>query len=425
MNRSAPSRAFWRRFSARHWLESPLHQQQPRVPFQLTPDELFAALVAASEASQGGSASGLVRFYIGDALVPDTSYLPARTDGSLDAYVERLERLLQGRKFGLIVNAIQGHSFALWSRLREFLHGFYQATGVPPYVAEAGIFFGNYESTAFGVHQDQVDVMMFVLRGRKTMRFWEPTALELPEVVRHRHAYQPLLSRSTSARAEAGDFVYWPAGHWHVGESEGLSLTLNVALGTRGGTAANPTPMMSPAEVVASAVRGVLSARMPPSSAVQQRGSELALAGSKPVPLAKSLRAAVKMLRESMRDGELECRLLAADLSRQTGFGFQPIPSLLPSRTISHEDVVRGDERYPILWARAGDKLVLSANGRALTTSFQPVVVRVLKRLNQGLPVPVSAFVRQRRPVSEAVIPLLEHLYRCRAISLAEPSLRE
>ncbi|NBD12964.1 JmjC domain-containing protein [Corallococcus silvisoli] len=431
MNRFAPSRTFWRHFKSRHWRKSPFHQQRPRLPFQATPDELFTALVAASEASKGGSASALVRFFIGDALVPDIAYLPAPTDGSLDAYLSRLEHLLQGRKFGLVVSAIQGHSFSLWSHLREFLHGFYQSTGEPPYVAEAGIFLGNYESTAFGVHQDQVDVMMFVLKGSKTLRFWEPMALAPSEVARHRHAYQPLLRRSTCARAVAGDFVYWPAGHWHVGESDGLSLTLNVALGTRGGTAANPTPLNAPPEIMAAAVQGLLNARSRQERSARKRGSSFEHLREKPLTLSMPLRAAVEALRESMINGALEGRLLAAELRRLTGFGFQPVPPLRPPPKLSHEETVRGNARYPIQWARAGDTLVIAANGHALTASFHPVLVRVLKRLNQGLPVPVAELLRQprsttrvrgtvARPHPDDVIQLLKSLHRCRAIEFAE-----
>jgi hypothetical protein len=63
---------------------------------------------------------------------------------------------------------------------------------------------------------------------------------------------------------------------------------------------------------------------------------------------------------------------------------------------------VRGQAAYPVVWLRAGDDLICSANGHAFAVTASPRVVALLERLNGGEPHVVSGLIAEYAGTSTA-----------------------
>src|SRR5208282_6734373 len=93
-------------------------------------------------------------------------------DATLERYLERLKGAGEGGQVFVKVKQFQRDlGWTFYSRLRQFLQGLYEITGVPP---QAGVelFMGSYERTPTGVHRDEADVFCFVVDGVKKFRMW-------------------------------------------------------------------------------------------------------------------------------------------------------------------------------------------------------------------------------------------------------------
>ena len=164
--------------------------------------------------------------YEGTGLAHDPSeLLPRASDASLAAYTDRMMRLTNGQRFGLVVNGLQLIDVELCDRVRDFLFEYQSLNGIratPAVIA----FLGNYDRTAFGAHADQqcVDVFQFVISGRKRMRLWSGPLVEsnpaLKRALSQRpHDYLPEAWASRTIDARSGEILYWPGEDWHVGEA--------------------------------------------------------------------------------------------------------------------------------------------------------------------------------------------------------------
>ncbi|MCX4240539.1 JmjC domain-containing protein [Paraliomyxa miuraensis] len=152
-------------------------------------------------------------------------FLPRESDVSLAAYTERMMRLLDGQRFGLVVNGLQLVDFAFCERVRDFIFDYQSLNGIratPAVIA----FLGNYDRTAFGAHADQqcADVFQFVISGRKRMRLWSGPQVEanpaLERALSQRPSdYMPESWASVTIDGNPGELLYWPGEAWHVGEA--------------------------------------------------------------------------------------------------------------------------------------------------------------------------------------------------------------
>ncbi len=151
--------------------------------------------------------------------------LPLDSDASLAAYTERMMRLTNGQRFGLVVNGLQLVDVEFCERVREFIFDYQSLNGIratPAVIA----FLGNYDRTAFGAHADQqcADVFQFVVSGRKRMRLWSgPLVRANPALERalsqRPSDYLPEAWASVTIDANPGEILYWPGEDWHVGEA--------------------------------------------------------------------------------------------------------------------------------------------------------------------------------------------------------------
>jgi len=108
----------------------------------------------------------------------------------------------------------------------------------------------------------------------------------------------------------------------------------------------------------------------------------------------KALELARKALRAVVKDRRLAADLRVAWLNHATGSGFGTVPPPRSSRALADADVVRGDPDYPIAWVAAEDhEVICSANGHAFAIAANPKILKLLERLNTGIPSSVERLV--------------------------------
>jgi 50S ribosomal protein L16 3-hydroxylase len=368
----ALSDAFWSEFRETHWERAGTVLAQPFAAPLATPDEIFACLVEASNRYRAGDGTVSLEFCIGHTmlLVDIGRHLPERADGSIGGYVERVTRLLDGRRFGLVVEDVQAYDATLWVRLRDFLRGLYERTGMPGDCAKATVYAGNYDRTPFGLHRGNSGTFMFVVDGQKRMRTWPDAFFRDKEDLTHRLDYAHYNDASIVLDAAPGDVIYWPSDYWHIGESVtgAMSAAISVALFME------PRPT---SDVMALA-RGMVQAH---------------LSTHDPTRIAERAAAA---LRSVGADPRFERAIRTALLNKTTAYGFARAPLPLPAHSLTDDDVVHGLAEYPVIWMREDDdRLTCSACGHAFGISASPLVLKLLERLNDGEPALVSALIAE------------------------------
>lgn len=368
---------FWHRFVEHHWEQAPLVMKRPFPDLIIRPEELFEGLVAAADLHRASRnvprRTGLVRFSVDHAaIITDVErYLPSRDDGSVSGYFHRLDRCLDGRPFELIVNELQEHSLPLWNRLRTLLGGLYRLVGLPTKNAEVAVFLRRQVATSFGVHRDDASVFLFVLEGRKRILAWRPEVFGARNVTSSLD-YAQLRDQAEVLEGEAGDMLYWPSSHWHVGEADGgPSVSVNLGLHLQ----AHPT-----AELMTTALSLIQTRRSPAAGAYPFQPDHLeASARTLPPPLQEL----TETLRQASLDGSLQRSVHRAWLNRVTGFGFTRCPPPLPVRPVrDHERVQAPRPIVSIPWTDA--KIACSANGHSFSVTATPGVVQLIEQLNSG-----------------------------------------
>lgn len=210
----------WDLIADRYWDRRPVLIRLPGGPsaHPFRPDDVFGSAVAATVANAAGEIPKHVRFAVDRDLKsrPD-GWLPLAEDDSLDGYAARLAERLDGRRYSLTVQAFHAFHHPLWRRERAFYDGAFRRFGLPLSSAITTMFHGNYEHTQIGAHKDRFASFMFALQGRKVMRFWP----ERPwtEAVTSVLDYERHLPGSFAVEVHAGEMLYWPSSHYHVGES--------------------------------------------------------------------------------------------------------------------------------------------------------------------------------------------------------------
>ena len=417
------SAEFWSDFLTHCWKKTPHVIAQPFIKAFVTPAEIFSGLVEAGDQCRAGDRIFPLGFYFENALLlADVGrHVPASSDESIAGYAERVTRKLAGRHFGLIVEEFQTHSAPLWLRVREFLRGLYQFTGLPGDNAKATVFLGNYEKTPLGLHQGSSDNFMFVIAGRKRLRVWPEQFFRDREAVEHTLEYEQFLDGSIVLEGKPGDILYWPAGYWHIGESLGeLSVGLSVALFMEA------QPATDILKHTARKVEERLE-RVDHSDAFLFHPQRLKES-------AKTIRNLTELsttvLKKMSDDPSLEQALNVSWLNRVTGFGFTNVPAAVPRRRLDDKEVVQSDPHYPIIWmpAREND-LICSANGHAFSIAAHPSVIMLLEHLNTGASCRVQSLIDKYsgtidvgdvefEATHEEVRALLEKLYCLRALTV-------
>jgi hypothetical protein len=397
---NALPREAWASFARRYWEREPFLFRGALPQLPASPDSILAVMAEMGEHARAGTIESLIQCFREDGFMlsgPAAGrHLPAPQDRSAGAYADRLTRRL-GR-FALLLNDVLAYDAGLWLRIRQFLRGLQRE--VPGLFCRSGLFFGNYESTPFGIHRDDVGALMIVLEGRKRIHAWPGAYFEERPEGWNSLDYHRYLPDAVTLEGGPGDVLYWPSGYWHVGASDG-DLTISLNLGVQ-----QEDPKAEAAEE--------LLARL-----------EEAVATECDSPLAR-LRAEMERLE---RSGDWEEALRRRRLERESAGGFETVPPPLPLAALADETVINGSLDFPVLWMPAPNREIrCAAHGHSFTIPADPRIIRLLERLNDGAPARVAELIRDYSgetradgirfvAAPEGIRTLLSRLQAIRAIS--------
>jgi 50S ribosomal protein L16 3-hydroxylase len=371
------SAAFWPSFAAGHFGRQPFAASDPPVSLDFGAPEFFELMLRSCRSAGTGAKDAQVRLFIAQREVHEDlgQHLPRPADGSLDGFLARMDTELAGQSYLLMVQRAHVVSRELWKRAAGFLAGLYEATGLLPGDAEVEAFVGRYPYTPTGIHRERSGVFVSAVHGRKDMYVWPSDAAGLP--LRSGH-YDQARASATRLRCAPGRLVYWPAMHWHVGESPQPSAALHV-------TVAEQPP--GQAALLAAAIGKVASG---PAKGIATGSAGLG-DGSLPAQyeeLARALTAACGDI------GAVRDRLMADWLRRRTGLGFTAPPPRRGPVELGEHDVVARDSQFPIaLVARDARTSWCAADGRVARIRSAPALSAAIDLLNSGEPVPVGVLL--------------------------------
>jgi len=317
-----------------------------------------------------------IRFHIGQrqVIADIDQYLPRRVDASLDGYIERMEKELNGEPYLLVVEHAQVASRQIWKTSARFLASLYEATGALPGGVDVEVFVGRYPSTMPGIHRERSGVFVSMVQGAKDILVWPPDAAGLPLGTAR---YQQSTGSARRLRCQPGRLVYWPAMHWHVGESPQSSAGLHLAV------LAEPPTIQ---DLLARA-RGDLDAEVAPGISPGWSGF-----GPHELGLPPTFDSAVQSVLSAYGDSAaVRDKLIAAWLRRRTGLGFTTLP---PSRNVvlRADQTVTRDGVHPIILAsRDSATSWLAADGRVGYARSSASLIRLVGWLNSGETISVRA----------------------------------
>lgn len=358
----------WDRFVAQHWDRRPVHiraiQPGPFLP--------AGALRAAARAMDiAPSSTPYAQFTVERAQHADPRpALPRRGERSLDAYARRLAVLAGGHRHALIVNRLHVLDARLWRREREWFAPLWRRAGLPSGSAITTLFHGNYEHSPIGVHKDRFATFMFVLSGRKRMRFWpqcpwrEPVASVLD--------YAPYLPESFAVEVGPGEALYWPASYYHVGETVGTQPATSVNVGI-------PREEQHRRYDVDDLLAGGRPAPDTPTHLAACTTVEIDRTRTATFAESEAWREALADLRHRCRPRELARRAALLSLIRYGAGGFEPAPPPAPRAALRSGDRLWRVRGVPLLWSlAAGGSVVIGANGHASPSALDAQTLRRL-----------------------------------------------
>ena len=434
-------RSFWKDFIKQHWDREPhLFRGLFQSHFPTT-QEIYEAFVEAGERWFRGEypPNRILRFFIEHLdgpdgipyytmIYPTRKHLPLREDGTMHGYLERVDKWLGGKRFGLTLNRCHAHHWGHWQQMTSFLSGFYEALGVPLFGNDSTIFLGNYRYTPFGIHKDDLHIFNFIIEGKKTMSLWpfeqlaqreevpkgDPDLIHKPAAVilRDQADEEKLLSQATLLHGEPGDMLYWPASYWHRAEPSPSPFALTASLGVN----------FRPPEA--------LGMRMPPLWPGRVKNNELP--GGRRWQVPASVRNVIKQ--QSQRKVVLAAeRDLTAEWTRYlTGAALDGAPPEAKEAPLTPQEWIRTHPNRPLVSVPLSEgHLLVSGVGRSTTLKPSPAVRRRIDRLveslNSGKPQQVEALeqaffskLTARAFTRSAFRALLDDLVRWHAVRRCE-----
>jgi 50S ribosomal protein L16 3-hydroxylase len=369
-----PAGGFWPGFAASYYAREPFETDNPPAGFTVTRADLFRLLVRAAAQRGAGPEAPQVRFHIGQRqVIADLAdYLPVAADGSLDGYIARLERELGGEPYLLVVERAHLSSRKIWKQVAALLASLCGATGALPGRVDAEVFVGRYPHTIPGIHRERSGVFVSMAQGEKDILVWPPDTTGLPPGTAR---YQQAARTGRRLRCAPGRLVYWPAMHWHVGESP--------AEGTAGlHIAVLENPLT---------VQDLITSTREFDASVATRMSPGWVGAAHDLALPREFDAAVESVVAAYADHDaVRDRLIASWLRRRTALGFPAVPA---SRKVvlSLGQVLSRDGVHEIVVAPKDESSSwIAADGRVGYARTVPGLEPLIDRLNSGLPIAVS-----------------------------------
>lgn len=377
---SVEARFDWGEFTERYWDRQPVLYKSVRpIPFE--EGEVFQAALRATHAPDPYPIPSHTQFAVGrfQQTTPG-GRLPRASDGTFEGYGRRLAATdadVRSDGYALIVHAFHGFHAGQWERERSFFAGLWERVGLPTTGAITTLFHGTYEHTPVGVHKDRFATFLFAVQGRKRMRFWthRPWTHGATTVL----DYEPYLAESFTAEVEPGDLLYWPAGHYHVGETVGESMatSVNVGVPREDHRAAYDLDDLLVEHDTHSLMDPDAGLARLPAVPAPLSVPDPATAGL-PLVFEQVLHAFGTYTDASrMRD-----RATVQSLRAWTAGGLRPAPRPEEPRALRDDTVVRA--LAPILWGETAQARVCAVNGHATTTALSAAHVTRLLRLLDG-----------------------------------------
>ncbi|MEU5554063.1 hypothetical protein ABZ738_30250 [Micromonospora sp. NPDC047793] len=219
---------------------------------ELTVATVWRAARSAFAAEADGRLPQHVKLVVDGDFVTDASWWPHRADPAGDGpqrWLATLATLTGGGPFFLWARAVQQHHRGLFEALVQTLAPYLAQQGVPGGPVEAEVFFGDYRCTPGGIHRESCANLHLVVEGAKSMHFfladtWPPAdapmRVDIAPDTGTREEYLPtldpagLLDRARTLTARAGEGFRWSVGTWHVAQTNGLAMALNIAMYEQG-----------------------------------------------------------------------------------------------------------------------------------------------------------------------------------------------
>ncbi|MCD9030912.1 hypothetical protein LDO32_04085 [Luteimonas sp. Y-2-2-4F] len=391
----------WDRFVRTWWDRGPVVFRglgEPAYP----PDAVLRAVARARPTPE--EREQRVRFVLdGRQLTQLQPWLPGPGDADFDAYARRVrQRAGAPCDYALIVNTLHRHGYGVWDAGRRFFHGLWERVGVPGSGAISTLFHGNYERTPVGVHKDRFATFLFVLQGRKRMRFWSQRPWT--EAVATRVDYAQYLDASFAIDMAPGDVLYWPSDYYHVGETAGDGHATSVNVG-----------IPRHEHRLAYDLDGMMSL-LPPATAPDGGSAAASMFAAPGDGLPPAMAAALDDVRSQLRADRLRSGMLALHLQLLTGAGFAPPPPLASTPMPADGDGLRlRDARFPIAWVRDDGGALCGACGHVRRVEDPgDALAGLLRRLNAGDTVAAG----EARDAWPQAGPLLQWLLSARALTV-------
>jgi 50S ribosomal protein L16 3-hydroxylase len=368
---------FWHDFAASYYTRRPVETDNPPVGLAVTSSDLFELLLSATAERGAGPQGPQLRFHVGQrqVIADIADYLPVQADGSLDGYLARLEQQLGGESYLLVVEHAHVASRTVWQQAASFLAGLYEATGALPGSVDVEVFVGRYPHTVPGIHRERSGVFVSMVQGEKDILVWPPDTTGLPlGSARYQHA----TAASRQLRCAPGRLVYWPAMHWHVGESQGTGTAgLHIAVLEDPLTARDLLTGPSELDAVVATHLGSGWTAAPHDLAA-------------PVDLEAAVDSIVSACtnRDAVRD-----RLVAGWLRRRTALGFPVVPAVRKVALRSDQVLTRDGVHPIVVAAKDASRSWIAADGRVGYARTVPGLVAMIDQLNTGRPTLVAAAV--------------------------------
>lgn len=413
----------WRDFIVHNWETKPISFRDPDSGL-CDEHAVFDGLkYAAGELRTGAIRDHRdVSFHLDKAVVIDPGpYLPQPPD-SLDQYLTRLETLVHGQPFTLLVNNFQEFSPRLCFLMRLFARNLFEHLGwLPAGTVSSHVMLARYAVSPFAVHKDPNSVFTFMIRGKKRLRVWPFEAFaartQQPFAV-HRQLnlydfdYRPYQDESIPLVGRPGDVLYWPSTYWHVGETDDKSVHISLHLTFD----VHAEPRGEVVDLLHKVVEESLSEADWHSGYPVQN---LHASGSMQPPdhLMKALRALIHTTEDTIEDS-----VKALWLSRISAQGFWTLARPSDSATIATIDATRttlhADPIFPVYWMVADGSVTLAAHGQVIRFPARDWTDELLAVLSDHRPFRISELVPPTRNARDEIIAVAKKLIAIGAVQV-------
>ena len=243
-NRKPLTPEFWDYFSKHFWEKEEFVVNEKSLTPPISERALFDIIVGMCERKfeelKGSVGVGnSARVYIGKNRKPfqnieDSHLFPKRMDKTFSEYSNRVESSINGQEFALVID-----NLTLSDELRdwtcELLKGMHRPLNKLSYGHYWSIFFGNYTTTTYGVHDHSTPTIResafyLPISGNKKMRTWRPEYIERNPELKENHDYSNHTDASVLLSADPGGMMYWPSDRWHIGSSSGGDVSIVLAI---------------------------------------------------------------------------------------------------------------------------------------------------------------------------------------------------